>query len=540
MDELKKLINDFIDYQHRDNPFLATRRGDYQYETEVFKVNKSAINKRRQLLYEFKSRVEDLPKYKNIKDENDKKLLSILIGDSLRELNIIKPFENNPGYYASQIMSMAHVMLTRDYQEINERVNNLEVRLRKSICYLKGSKDLLTKPNYELTKQAILQARRGGVSYFSSKVYEMIEHQGGVLTKEIRQTLKEVVLAFKEHIKFLENLLPKAKGKFAIGEDVYNEFLNNSYLLDYTNQELIKIGYQLLEKTQNEMINLAREIDANSDWQKIISEMKDSHPKADNLLQTYKKELNNVKQFVINNKVASIPENEELIIIETPEHMRSLFPYAGYSRPAAFDEFQSGRFWVTPVEDEMSEEDKEEKLKEHMFYKIPVFVLHEGYPGHHLQITTQQNLNNKLRKIFHNNLYVEGWAFYCEELLDKLGYISDPKTKLSRLKDQLWRASRIIIDASLHSEKMTFNEAVEFLVENAHLEKSNAHAEVSRYIQNPLRPMSYLIGKLELIKIAEDYKSRHENDYNMKIFHDKLLSLGALPPRLVKKELFHK
>ncbi|MFP4457199.1 MAG: DUF885 domain-containing protein [Clostridia bacterium] len=538
MDELKSLVDEFINFQHKSNPFLATRRGDYGYETDVLELNSEQINKNISFLNDFKNKVNDLPEYKNVSDQNDKRLLLILIEDSLRELEVIKPFETNPGYYASQIMSMTHVMLTREYQGINERMNNLEMRLKKSIYYLKESKSLLTKPNYELTRQAILQAKRGGSTYFLKKVPQMIEYQNGSINKSFLKTLEQVVEAFNEHVESLEAILPIADGKFAIGEDVYNEYLKNSYLLDYTNKELIDIGNQLLNQTRMDMISLAKEIDESKTWKEIISEMKKNHPKAQDLLQTYRKELERVKEFVIENKVASVPKNEELIIIETPEHMRSLFPYAGYSRPAAFDNFQSGRFWVTPVEDEMSEEERYEKLKEHMFYKIPVFVLHEGYPGHHLQITTQQNLNNKLRKIFHNNLFVEGWAFYCEELLDRLGYISEPKTKLSRLKDQLWRASRIIIDASLHSEKMTFNQAVNFLIDNAHLERSNALAEVSRYIQNPLRPMSYLMGKLELLSIEKEYRKKHSGSYTMQTFHDRLLGIGALPPKLVKKELF--
>lgn len=539
MAKISALIDQFIDFEHKDDPFLATRRGDYNYESEIFCLSNEKIKERRMFYNQLKLKVESVSLDNDVKAEVDKKLLLILINDKLRELNIIKPFETNPGYYAAKIMSITHIMLSRDYQDINKRLTNLEIRLKKCIPMLEKSKEVINNPNPELTKQAILQAKKAGIKYFSKKVYEIIQAQNGNMSYSLNNTFKDIVKSLEKHIEYLKNVLPEASGKFAIGEEIYNEYLKNSYLLDYTNEELISKGYELLASTKEKMVKLAFEIDKELSWQEIIEKMKLNHPSANDLLETYRKELNSVKQFVIENQVASFPENEELIIIETPEHMRSLFPYAGYSRPATFDKFQSGRFWVTPIEEDMSKEEKDEKLKEHMYYKIPVFVLHEGYPGHHLQITTQQNIDNKIRKIFHNNLYVEGWAFYCEELLENLGYISDLKTKLSQLKDQLWRASRIIIDASLHSEKMSFDEAVDFLVENAFLERSNAFAEVSRYIQNPLRPMSYLIGKLELIKIADEYKIRKGKQFNMLEFHNKLLSLGAIPPKLVKKELFN-
>jgi len=133
-------------------------------------------------------------------------------------------------------------------------------------------------------------------------------------------------------------------------------------------------------------------------------------------------------------------------------------------------------------------------------------------------------------------LFVEGWAFYCEELLEQMGYIAAPIQRLGRLSDQLWRAARIILDVSLHTKAMPVDEAVEFLVEQCRLEPANAVAEVRRYTQTPTQPQCYLMGKLAILEIVDAYRHAHSHA-SMRQIHDVILACGALPPRLMNKQL---
>jgi len=114
--------------------------------------------------------------------------------------------------------------------------------------------------------------------------------------------------------------------------------------------------------------------------------------------------------------------------------------------------------------------------------------------------------SNATAEIRRYTMFIEGWAFYCEELMEQLGYINQPRQRLGRLSDQLWRAARIILDVSLHTGKMTVEEGINFLIDRVGLEKSNATAEIRRYTMSPTQPMSYLIGKLEILKLIEEYK----------------------------------
>lgn len=120
--------------------------------------------------------------------------------------------------------------------------------------------------------------------------------------------------------------------------------------------------------------------------------------------------------------------------------------------------------------------------------------------------------------------------------MEDLGYIADPLQKLSRLADQLWRAARIILDVKLHCQGMSVEDAIDFLVDNCQLERSNARAEVRRYTSSPTQPQSYLMGKREILNIIKDYQRRYPNK-SLQEMHNEILQAGSLPPKLLRRHL---
>jgi uncharacterized protein (DUF885 family) len=271
----------------------------------------------------------------------------------------------------------------------------------------------------------------------------------------------------------------------------------------------------------------------------LVEEMKKGHPPADRLLDTYRAAMMSARRFVIEQDLVTIPPDEELTIVETPAYMRNQIPYAAYMPPGLLEAEQEGIFVVTPVDPDAPPEEQEEKLRGHSYDKLPITALHEAYPGHHLQLVVA-NLNKSLPQLFGgylSSLFVEGWAFYCEEMMEQQGFLQKPVQRLSRLQDQLWRAARIIVDVSLHTGQMGYEEAVQFMIEKANLEPSDARVEVNRYTQSPTQPMSYLMGKHEIMQIVEEYQARYP-EHSLKQMHDALLQSGSLPPRLMRRSLF--
>lgn len=334
-----------------------------------------------------------------------------------------------------------------------------------------------------------------------------------------------------------DEVQPAARGTFAIGEAAFNELLRERHFLDIDADEMLAIGERLYAETEAEMEALAASVMPGRTVSEIVAALNQEHLAAEEMLSTYQTEMERARQFVFDHHLMGLPAQERLVIEPTPPGMRPLTPYAAYIAAGPFDADQVGIFLVTPVDSGAPAEVQEQQLQGHSRWKIPIVALHEGFPGHHLQLTWSNHNPSRLRKLTCSALFVEGWAFYCEQLLDDLGYLTHPKARLYRLSGQLWRAARIILDVSLHTRGMSPAQAV-VLLQQTGLDASGALAEVNRYLMMPTQPMSYLMGKLEILKIMAEYQEREGDDFTLRKFHDTLLAAGSIPPALVRWSIF--
>ena len=176
-------------------------------------------------------------------------------------------------------------------------------------------------------------------------------------------------------------------------------------------------------------------------------------------------------------------------------------------------------------------------MRGHVLPGIPVTTVHEGYPGHHLQISLANRVRSSVRRQVWTPVMVEGWALYCEEMMGEQGFYADPRTRLLQLKDHLWRACRVVIDVGLHTEKLSFEEAVRMLVEVARLEPAGATGEVKRYTKTPTQPLSYAVGQREIRALRDEVRAAEGGRFSLGRFHDRLLQYGSIPISLIRARL---
>jgi uncharacterized protein (DUF885 family) len=305
-------------------------------------------------------------------------------------------------------------------------------------------------------------------------------------------------------------------------------------VLEFDADSLLAFGRESVAQVEAEMKTLAAEIRAGAAPADLIEDFKKDHPAAEEVLDFYRAWMDRSRAFVVEKDLCAIPEGEELEVIPTPGFERAVIPYAAYMPPAPYEKRQKGFFYVTPVEPDAPAEEREQKLAGHNRVKVPVVALHEGYPGHHLQLCRANRVANRIRRETHSTPFIEGWALYCEEMMREQGFYEDLRMVLGQKKDTLWRAARVVLDASLHTGRMTYEEAVAFLVDKVSLERVNAEAEVNRYIYTPTQPMSYLVGKREIMALRDEYYRKHPGS-PLRAFHDRLLAVGSLPVRLVRE-----
>src|SRR3989475_2654852 len=341
--------------------------------------------------------------------------------------------------------------------------------------------------------------------------------------------------ALTRHARWIkEDVLPRSKVTLGIGAAKFRKLVRLREL-GLTVEEIYAIGKRYLRESKRTLARLAKEIKPGASVEEGKEIVNSDHPpRFEGALEYTVKAMADAKRFIADHDLATIPPNEELNVIETPSYLRHVIPFAAYNAPARFEARKQGFYMVTPVED------NPEMLREHSYAGTRNTAVHEGYPGHHLQLTCA-SLNPSYARIFGDAVETtEGWAHYCEDMMKEAGFSADPKTKFVQMTDQIWRACRIIIDVDLHSGKMGFDEAVDFLVRESGMERRGAVAEVKRYTYNPAYQLSYLIGKHLILQLRKDVKKGLAKKYSEKLFHDTILYAGSLPMKYIREIIEHK
>jgi len=323
-------------------------------------------------------------------------------------------------------------------------------------------------------------------------------------------------------------------GECGAGADVLADVVLWEHCLDEPPEALAAYGREVLEETRAAMEQLAAAA-GYPDAAAAVAAAQAATPAPGELVAAYARAVGEAREYVVARDIAGMPEGEELEVLATPAFLRSLLPFAAYDPPGPFAERQLGFYYVTPPPDGLGGEDLADVMRGHALTSLRTTGVHEAYPGHHLQLVSANRAPTLARRIAGlpdgGNILVEGWAFYCEELMDREGFLGDPAVRLMRLNDQIWRACRVIIDVELHLGRLGLERAIDLLAKEARMNRREAELECRRYAENPGQAMSYLLGKREVLRLADAWSAARGG--TLRAFHDELLSWGSLPPAVI-------
>ncbi|MHB0913086.1 MAG: DUF885 domain-containing protein [Armatimonadota bacterium] len=535
---LQKLSDGLLRSMWQFNPVTSTILGIHDYDHTFGDISASAFDGQAARMKGYREALECEVSPACLASELalDYRLAIILAESSHIALALSRQWSKDPGYYASLCIWGGYSLLLHDYAPLDERLHSALSRLREIPEVLAHAKENLSEiPS--VFAQVGVDITQGGLGFYRNVMPRLAE-QTPSLRPELLAASEVASEALERYGEWLwESVLPTAQGDFAVGGKVYQQMLFSEHYLTYTPHDLLLIAENLLAETQEKLIAVAASIDPSISWKELIAKLKLHHPPKERLEEAYREAMFAAREFVMERDLVTIPPGEQLEVTDTPEFERSTTPYAAYLPPPPFGSIRKGRFWVTPINSEADEEEQESQLLGHCTYTLPIAALHEGYPGHHLQLTRAAGITSPIRKQMLSTLLIEGWALYCEQMMQEQGFYTDPRVHLFQLKDMLWRICRVIIDIGLHTEGMSFQDAVHILVDKALLEEVNAAAEVKRYTMSPTQPMTYIIGMMLIQNMRDRVKKQLGPEFDLKIFHDRLLGYGAIPPALITEAM---
>jgi len=429
------------------NPVAATQLGNHQWDDRLGDRTAGALAE------EFQTALAALAELRSFDTDRfglgariDHTLVTELFRSEVRSYEKVQSHRRSPGFYLGEVMGGVFGLIMKEFAPLPERLRSALGRVREAPRVLQeGMQNLVPELVPPVWAKTALEQARQAPGLFLGLLPAMAAEAAPDLAPQLTEAGQETAKAVEAYAEFVEKeVLPRCAGDFAVGREYFDELLREQHMVDYDADQLLATGWEQFHQTKAQMEALAREIDPDRTVHELLEEAKADHPTAEGLLDAYRQAVADIRQYVLDHEIVTIPEDESLTIIETPVYLRPILPYAAYMAPGILEERQDGIFIVTPVDPEQSADDQEQKLKGHFWAKLPITALHEAYPGHHLQLvcSNRQEMLPRRMGSFIATLFIEGWAFYCEELLEQMGYIAQPIQRLGRLSYSAWDGSR--------------------------------------------------------------------------------------------------
>ena len=414
-------------------------------------------------------------------------------------------------------------LFTRDFAPLAERLESISARLEKAPQLLAETRDRVTEPVRVWTEIDIESTRHMPGFLDTILAAARSEGAGEALTERLTRAADATKAALAEHEAWLrDDVLPRADGDWVAGPERFEEMLRLREL-GASGDEILAVGEELLTSEKVARDALRREIDPSASAEEVADLVKDDHASSfAEALNEYRTSMDRARAFVVGHGLATPPEEDHLNVVETPSFIRHLIPFAAYYDPAKFDATPVGTYIVTPPS-------SPEMMREHNRASISNTSVHEAYPGHHLQLSAAITNQSLVRLFSGAPEFTEGWAFYCERMMKEAGFDDTPKGWYIVHTDAIWRATRIILDVSLHRGVIGFDDAVERLVAETGFELPAALAEVKRYTSTPTYQLSYLFGRHMIERLRDDVRRAQGADFELRRFHDTLIYAGTMP-----------
>jgi uncharacterized protein (DUF885 family) len=375
------------------------------------------------------------------------------------------------------------------------------------------------------------------------------------LKAEFAKSNAAVVAALKSYAAWMKtDLLPRSNGDYRLGADTFEKKLQYDEMVDLPLSKLLQIAMDDLHKNQAEFARVAKEIDPAKTPAEELAELQKMYPPPDQLLSTFHQTFDQLVGFIRANRIITIPSDVQPTLEDTPPFMRAT-TFASMDPPGAFETHSKKAYFnVTLPEKDWTPEHIAGHMAQFNIGTIVSTSVHEAYPGHYVQFLWMPEFSSKIRKVLGANTNIEGWAHYCEQMMLDEGYAAAPagasadevrKAKLIRLgqlMDALLRDARFVNSSKLHTGEgepggaWTLEQAEDFFVNQGYQTRAIAEVETKRGTGDPTY-LYYTLGKLEIMKLREDYKKKMGAAYTIGGFHDAFMRQGFAPIKVIRKAM---
>ena len=547
--EYEAVAEEYVKTYLAAHPLQGTALGFHEYDGKISDYSRLALDAELSRLRRFDDRLAKFDSAKlSPRQSIDLRILQAAVKRELFEMQDMSVFERNPMVYARA--ADVNVYVKRNFAPLEDRVRSLvaiESQIPNILIAARTNLDeKLPKPFVELA----IQIARGSADFLRK---DLVAAVSGLKDEQIRVAFqaanRKAANALSDYITWLEReKLPKATLDFALGEEKFGRFLAQTELVDLPPQKILEIGMTQLKAEQQAFVEEAKKIDPNKPAIEVFKQIQSEHPAPDKLIPDISQDLDKLRKYVVNHRVVGIPSEVRAKVKETPQYLRAT-SFASMDTPGPFEKRATeAYYYVTPTENDWPEKQKQEWLTAFNYYTSDITSIHEAYPGHYVQfLHLNASPATKVEKIFGSYAFIEGWAHYCEKMMLDEGFggatSSTPseddakraaKYRMAQADEALLRLCRLCVSIKLHTQNMSLDEATKFFQDNCYYEEKPARQEAIRGTFDP-GYLNYTLGKLQILKLRDDYKAQEGDEFSLQKFHNELLNHGMPPIRLLRE-----
>lgn len=547
-----QLFEDYWNFQMERSPFWATYLGDHRFDDKIPDLSQEAHAQARQKLGEFLTRAVGLVKEKAV-GAGDSLNVELFIREIKIELDDwewhyeLMPMtqQSGPQIDYPELVSYHPFKTVRDVENYILRLKQFGEYIRQNIIRMNLGIQAGLIPARITVEKALPQVEAHIVADPAKSVFaDAIDKMGSSISeaerlrlrKEILDVINQQIVAnFDLLASYLRTTyLPACRetvGYHALpqGKERYANRAHRYTTTDLTPEQIHELGKKELQWIRAEMEKIKDTVGFHGTLAEFIEHLK-TDPQfhfstPDSLVEGFK------------NILAEMDKKMPQLfgrLPKTPYSYREIEAYRAESAPDAYyypppeDGSRPGYFYINSYKPEQRPK-----------YTMQALAFHEAVPGHHMQIALQQELTNlpKFRRNGGYTAFVEGWGLYSERLPKEVGFYNDPYSEFGRLTFEAWRACRLVIDPGIHYMGWTREQAIAFMRENTGLSDLNIESEIDRYIAWPGQATAYKIGQLQILELRAKAEQELGPRFDIRAFHDELLSDGALPLELLRMKM---
>jgi uncharacterized protein (DUF885 family) len=544
----------WLDGWMRLNPVSATQLGDHRFDSDVDDLSADG----RQRMVDFSQRVLaelDAMDVHALTRENqvDASILRNQLRSDIWNLQTFQSWAWDPQVYNGLAGGAIYNVMARDFAPMPQRLKSATVRMEKIpgiFAQMRANLDPARVP--AIHAQTVARQNAGILSLVDEFITPNASQLAGADRTRLDAAVANLRKAVADNQAWLDKtLVPNAKGDFRIGQKLYDEKLRFSLDSALSRQEIKQRAQAELKRVRERMYGIARTVlkgtphappppatPTDAQQQKAIEAALElayaQHPSRSEVVDAAKQALVQATAFVREKNLVTVP-NDPVKVILMPEFQRGV-AVAYCDSPGPLDKGLDTYFAISPIPDNWTQQQSDSFLREYNSRMIQLLTIHEAMPGHYLEGAHSAQFPSTLRAVLRSGLFAEGWAVYTENMMADAGYMhSDPLFRLVQLKFYLRTIANAILDQGVHVDGWSRDQAMQLMTQQAFQQEREAAGKWVRAQLSSAQLPTYFVGVQEQYDLRNAMQAKLGDKFDLKAYHDQVLSYGAPPVRFVRE-----